>query len=793
MSVRLPQISLTVLTSCLLVGCSSSAVREDRTIQFSADERHVAFQHGREGIFVAETDGAEPRKIFQPDADVIAVSAPLWSPTDKRLIFTTATNADPENKHREGLPAEPEAEGQRYAARPTLYTCWLHSEPEAGQPRNVPLFTARCHHPGYIAANLAVRWHPGGQHILYIKQDDEGWYGLHELDLQTKRSRLLFPHRGGNLIFDWAPDNTHLVCILSNTSALSDKKESTSKNGIWIGQPDTETWWHVPNSSLGDYGQLNDLLAARPVWTFDAKHFAFVTKRDGDKDQPPLYTLHRGQLSSHTSTVIYRGNKAICNIHWRADGGCLGFLCGEPTGVLHLADVEESSAQAIGLKQYVTFAGWDASGEQLAFVERQALPHDPAKSWAFLFVPDANARQELLVAPDAAPSQTKPVFSGMQFTFPKWSAKGAKLSLWATFRPAYRSWPSHLIDLGGDERDPLRGLTLRPGDPALVLDPATGERSWKAINAHEKTQIGHYHLLKREYAEAWIWYEKATAGAKNADDRSAHQFVERFVHGRDVLLFQALCLEKLGYGDAAQSKRQRFDETFLPDLPAAPKTPQTNQPAPFGAADIQPTTDQLRHWRDLYVAEVYLSLDAVEEGERYFRTGLQAATGDADRLSKALVLTQFLLMRDKHAEYAELATDTVLPLLLRAWKPRGRSNTGQQQANLLLAYADGLSLLPLFATDFFSGLSENQVRALLPRWQRLRSSADDDVKRLGIDLFLEAAAHRLGQTAEQQAAAGRIAANPARQVILGDKGVAEFIEAIRAAPKDLAARHDTIR
>jgi hypothetical protein len=300
-------------------------------------------------------------------------------------------------------------------------------------------------------------------------------------------------------------------------------------------------------------------------------------------------------------------------------------------------------------------------------------------------------------------------------------------------------------------------------------------------------------LLHHEYAEAWRWYEQGLAGAANADDRSPHQFVQRFVRGHDALFFQAFCLDKLGRAAEAQSKRKLFDETFLPDVPAAPKASGANQPAPFGAADIQPTPEQLRHWRDLYISEVYLSLDAVEEGERYFRAELNAAATDADRLSKALVLTLFLLLRDKHEEYAELATATVLPLLLRAWKPRAQSNPRQQQANLILAYSDGLSLLPLFAPEYLAGLSAKQVRSLVPRWQRLRSIADDDVKRLGIDLFLEAAARRLGETDLQRETSRRIVANPARQDILGDKGVAELIDDIRSAPTFLADLHDVLR
>ena len=350
-----------------------------------------------------------------------------------------------------------------------------------------------------------------------------------------------------------------------------------------------------------------------------------------------------------------------------------------------------------------------------------------------------------------------------------------------------------MLDHEADERSPLRGLTLRPGDPALVLDPARGDRSWKAINAREMIQVGHYYLLHRDYAEAWKWYEQAAATTPGTDDRSPRRFVQRFVQGRDSLLFQAFCLQKLGRGDEAQNKRRQFEETFLPELPDAAKAPAANQPAPFGAADIQPSQEQLRHWRDLYIAEVFLSLDAVAEGERDFRAALKTATADADRLSKALVLTQFLLLQDKHEEYAELATDTVMPLLLRAWKPRTQPNNHSQPANLILAYSDGLTLLPLFSPEFLAGLSEKQVRSLLPRWQKQQDAANDDVKRLGIDLFLAAAAHRLDRPEERQEALRRIAANPARPEILGDKGAAELIESVRAAPKVFAEMYDLFR
>ena len=314
-------------------------MREDRTIHFAADGEQVAFQHGRDGLFIAETDSAEPTKIFQPDADTIAVSAPLWSPTDKRLIFATATNADKMGKGRDSRDAEPEPEGKIHWKRRVLYTCWMRTEPKKGQPLNVPLFTVPCGHPGYVAANLAVRWHPDGQHVLYVKEDDKDQHRLYDLDLQTNASHQVFPHSANDLVFDWVPDKTHLVCV------VSDKKDGSSDKGIRIGKPGTNEWWHVPDSAdLGD-GVLEDLREARPVWTSDSSRFAFVGKRKGKEKQPDVYSLHLGDLSARTVATVHRGEKAIRDLHWRRDGRRLGFLCGHPTGIFHLAEFEPNKVR----------------------------------------------------------------------------------------------------------------------------------------------------------------------------------------------------------------------------------------------------------------------------------------------------------------------------------------------------------------------------------------------------------------------------------------------------------------
>ena len=73
--------------SAVLIGCGGTF--ENRSINFSSDGKHVAFQRG-DGIYIANKDGKGLTKITPPDKDAIAVGMPEWAPNDQRLIFATA-------------------------------------------------------------------------------------------------------------------------------------------------------------------------------------------------------------------------------------------------------------------------------------------------------------------------------------------------------------------------------------------------------------------------------------------------------------------------------------------------------------------------------------------------------------------------------------------------------------------------------------------------------------------------------------------------------------------------------
>src|SRR5438552_468660 len=89
--------------AALVAGCADG-VRQDRTITVSHDGSAVAVQHDEDGIFVADSATGDIVKIYQPEADVIAASSPLWTPVDQRLIFATAV--DPKRTAQATRPAD---------------------------------------------------------------------------------------------------------------------------------------------------------------------------------------------------------------------------------------------------------------------------------------------------------------------------------------------------------------------------------------------------------------------------------------------------------------------------------------------------------------------------------------------------------------------------------------------------------------------------------------------------------------------------------------------------------------
>jgi hypothetical protein len=184
--------------------------------------------------------------------------------------------------------------------------------------------------------------------------------------------------------------------------------------------------------------------------------------------------------------------------------------------------------------------------------------------------------------------------------------------------------------------------------------------------------------------------------------------------------------------------------------------------------------------RDLYSAEVFLSLDAASDGETYFREELAAAKNDPAKLSASLVLGQLLLLQGKRAEYAQLAVETMAPLLLKVELPLSERKPNELNAQSLLDIVGSIALLPACAPEFLKLLPEQTVRLMLTEWQVLLMKVDRDFQRQQVDLFLMAAHGRLGQEEEQMLIERRLNQNkegPMQMLSVGNVG--ELIESLR--------------
>lgn len=758
-----------VCASVLLVltGCGEP-VRQDRTIEFSADGKQVAFEHGTEGVYVASQSGTEVKRIFHPAPDVLATSRPMAHPRDGRLVFTTAvplkSSEDPATKTVRIVPAE----GQIVTALPVRYTCWLAepvaegAEPAEATPAVRELFTATCSHPGYVSAGLAVRWHPAGDRLLYVAAVDDanGPHALFEYSLSSGQSRRAAPFSAQAMLCDVTPGGHFVVCVLGNQGQTAADRDG---QGIWIGAADGDpAWWHVPGSQLPPEGELPSLLeslrASRPAWSNDDARFAFVASSppgshsaEQDANRQRIDVV---RLADRSTVTALEGPTTFRDLHWSPDGKTLGFISAASDSNASLKIWrDDGTIVTLPVERPVRkFAGFNVSGRLLAYVVPQlpeAVSGQP--QWSLLLSADPRARDSVWIAPADASEAGREVFRDMQVTFPRWSPAEDRLSLWLTFAPRYRSLVSRLLGWG-----------LRPGDPAATLDSQNGEVAWMAVTPGEEFQVGHRHLLRREYGEAWNWYERARARLpKSEKPADSANFLSRLGHPEEARVFEMICLEKLGREDEARQLEEELRSAFQELLRGATRAEAVPGPDPI-LAQLASAGELVTHLLlDLYVAEVFLSVDHQEEALAYFRRERPESTPDA-KLSRLLVLSQVLLIRDDAAEFAALWTREIAPAVMDAESQRAAKATGGD-VDRLRDLMSGLALAPLFSREFVEQYSAEAAGEQVLAWTALRERAAPGAQTLAVDLVLRAFALRQDDQSGAAEAERRLAANPANE------------------------------
>lgn len=779
-----------------VTGCGSGdGVREDRSIHSAADGGALSFQHGDQGVYVS-VDG-ELQQVYQPTEDVLATSTPLWAPDSGRMIFTVATAV--KNSPNEANAAGPEwddsPDGRVMQKRSIRYACRMHEkDTEAGTVPDV-LFEATCDHVGYVAANLAVRWHPDESAIIYLDQNQQGKLELQSWNLAEGRSETAFAHSADAMIFDWAPDNQNLVCVLDDPDP--------KVRGIWFGTPGEDDWWHVTNSagaepayplinSLGgmelllggQFGTANSpierLRSAKPAWNREGSAFAFVAGRSVN-DQV-TFTIERGDPVSREIVTIAESPNSFTDLHWHSDGSKLGTVQQDEQRSLRIISLDGNLSDSVSSDPVRRFVGWNSAGDKLAYVvpQRPSVPESDQPTefqnpWAFLLLSDPYARDSLITADADGLENVQDIFSGMRLTFPNWSPDGRKLTFWATYSPSYRSWFGRLFGLG-----------MRRGDPAVAFDVETGRLDWMPVNPREKIQIGHYYLMQKDNLAALKWYQEAREELGPLTRPTIQEFAGTLRNQSALTLFQSICLRRLGRDDESLKLLAEFHEMFLPELPkddAALSEPTWN--AAMLRRAVQPDGLWAALLRDCYIAEACLSLNSPEESQYYLEQSGQKADSNAKRLSNAIVVSQLLLLQTRYGEYTEFVTQTLLPAVIDelAAVPNGTEQPfdwiQSDNPRSLVVFSAGLAMLPMFSEEFLEELDRDQIETLSAEWEVLRDRSDQPVCHLATDLFLKSAYARLKNAELQDDASGRLKSNRVLGQVLNRSDISELIAGLR--------------
>lgn len=320
----------------------------------------------------------------------------------------------------------------------------------------------------------------------------------------------------------------------------------------------------------------------------------------------------------------------------------------------------------------------------------------------------------------------------------------------------------------------------------MLFDVETGRLDWMPVNPREKIQIGHYYLMKRDNLAALKWYEDAREELGPLARPTIQEFAGALRNQSALTLFHSICLRRLGRDDESLQMLTEFHEMFLPELP------KDDAPLPgfaWNAAMLRRALQPDGLWaallRDFYIAEACLSLNSPEEAQYYLEQPGEQVDSDSKRLSKAIVLSQLLLLQSRYDEYAEFVTQTLLPAAIDELTamPTGTEQPfdwiQSDNPRSLIVFSAGLAMLPMFSAEFLDELDRDQIETLSAEWEVPRGRSDQPVCHLAIDLFLKSAYSSLKNPELQEAASARLKSNRALGQVLNRSDISELIAGLR--------------
>jgi hypothetical protein len=148
-----------------------------------------------------------------------------------------------------------------------------------------------------------------------------------------------------------------------------------------------------------------------------------------------------------------------------------------------------------------------------------------------------------------------------------------------------------------------------------------------------------------------------------------------------------------------------------------------------------------------------------------------------------------LLLEKKYADYADLAVETIAPLLTAIQKPQTANSNIVLDGPSVLDLVAMLSLVPLAAPEFCKQLPEAQVKRMAPSWESLRAKCTRDSTRKLVDAILLGMYQRLGKDQQRRAVAERMKLEPGNGLWPGSEpDVATAIKSLREEIRAMTER-----
>lgn len=149
--------------------------------------------------------------------------------------------------------------------------------------------------------------------------------------------------------------------------------------------------------------------------------------------------------------------------------------------------------------------------------------------------------------------------------------------------------------------------------------------------------------------------------------------------------------------------------------------------------------------RDLYLAQVLLSVGGVQDAIAFFETPSSPSESQAGELSRHIMVAQLHLVNGDKVAYARYCAEHLIPQVLQLSDESvltPHSVFGRAVANDspdLLVTHGAMTILPTWSTEFLGWIPDDTLRDLTATWEEIEIDSSKSTQQLWVDLFLRVA------------------------------------------------------